>query len=132
MDHGDDKIMTTLQKTKTWLTQDKYKKHFETSIGFIKYIGTTFTMQQVAKARVVNTLLNLELTKEEISVLSTITKNDMVTTNTTSKKRSTDGQPKVPEEDINNQITFPAFDISTTKRRLWQFTSPCYNHHIRG
>ena len=39
----------------------------------------------------------------------------MVTTNTHSEKRSTDGQPKVPEEDINNQITFPAFDLSTTK-----------------
>ena len=64
MDHGDDKIMTTLQKTKTWLTQDKYKKHRETSICFIKYIGTTFTIQQVAKARVVNALLNFELTKE--------------------------------------------------------------------
>ena len=39
----------------------------------------------------------------------------MVTTNTASKKRSTNGQPKVPEEDINNHITFPAFDLSTTK-----------------
>ena len=40
--------------------------------------------------------MNLELTKEEISTFSTIPKDDMVTTNTTSKKRSTDGQPKVP------------------------------------
>ena len=54
-------------------------------------------------------MTNLELTKEEMSVLSTIPKDDMVTRNTSSKKRSTDGQPKLPEEDINNQITFPAF-----------------------
>ena len=54
-------------------------------------------------------MTNLELTKEEMSVLFTIPKDDMVTRNTTSKKRSTDGQPKLPEEDINNQITFPAF-----------------------
>ena len=59
--------------------------------------------------------MNLELNQEEISALSTISKNDMVTTNTASKKRSTNGQPKVPEEDINNYITFPAFDLSTTK-----------------
>ena len=39
----------------------------------------------------------------------------MVTTNITSKKRSNDGQSKVPEEDINNQITFPDFDLSTKK-----------------
>ena len=57
--------------------------------------------------------MNLELTKEEISSLSTIPNDDMVTRNVTSKKRSTDGQPKVPEEDINNQITFQAFDLST-------------------
>ena len=50
--------------------------------------------------------MNLELTKEEISTLSTIPKDDTVTSNTPSKKRSTDGQPKVPEEDINNQIIF--------------------------
>jgi len=42
----------------------------------------------------------------------------MVTKNTTSKKRSTDGQPKVLEEDIKNQITFPAFDLSTKKSAL--------------
>ena len=59
--------------------------------------------------------MNLELTKEEISALSAIPNDDMVITNTTSKKRSTDGQPKVPEEDINNQITFPSFDLSTKK-----------------
>ena len=55
----------------------------------------------------------LELTKEEIYPLSTIPNDDMVTIHTTSKKHSTDGQPKVPEEDINNQISFPAFDLST-------------------
>ena len=59
--------------------------------------------------------MNLEPTKEEISALSKIPNDDMVITNTTSKKRSTDGQPKVPEEDINNQIIFPAFDLSTKK-----------------
>ena len=83
MKHGDDNIMTTLQKNKTWLTQYKYSTYREASIGFIKYISTVFTLQQVAKARVVNDLRNLELTKEEISVLSTIPKDDMVTTNTT-------------------------------------------------
>ena len=57
--------------------------------------------------------MNLELTAEEISTLSIIPKNDMVTSNTTSKKRSTEGQPNVPEEDINNQIIFLAFDLST-------------------
>ena len=57
--------------------------------------------------------MNLELTKEEISALTTIPNDDMVTTNATSEKRSTDGQPKAPEEDINNQITFQAFDLST-------------------
>ena len=92
-----------------------FNTHREASIGFIKYISTAFTLQQVAKARVVQALMNLELTKEEISTLSTIPNDDMVTTNTTSKKRSTNGQPKVPEEDINNQITFPAFDLSTKK-----------------
>ena len=114
MKHGDDNIMSTLQK-KTWLTQDKYKTHREASIGFIKYISTVFAVKQVAKAHVVNVLVNFELTKEEISTLSKITKYDMVTTNTTSKKRSTDGQPKVPVEDINNQIAFPAFDLPTKK-----------------
>ena len=39
----------------------------------------------------------------------------MVTSNTTSKKRTTDGQLKVPEEDINSQIIFPAFDLSIKK-----------------
>ena len=102
----------------TWLTQDKYNTHREASIGFIKYISIAFTLQQVAKARVVQALINLELTKEEISTLSTIPNDDMVTTNTTSKKRSTDGQPKVPVEDINNQITFPVFDLSTKKAVL--------------
>ena len=47
--------------------------------------------------------------------MSTITNDDMVTTNTISRKRNTDGQPKVPEKYIFNQITFPAFDLSTTK-----------------
>ena len=89
--YGDDKIITTLQKNKTWLVQDKYSTYREASIGFIKYISTAFTLQQVAKARVVNALMNLKLTKEAISALSTITKDDMVTKNTTSKKRSTDG-----------------------------------------
>ena len=93
--------------------------HRETSICFIKYISTVFTLQQVAKARFVNALMNLELTKEEISALSTIPSDDMVTTNTISKKRSIDGQPKIPEEDINNYITFPAFDLST-KNSVWQ------------
>ena len=64
MKYGDDNIMTTLQKNKTWLTQDKYNTHREASIGFIKYISTAFTPQQVAKARVVNALMNLKLTKE--------------------------------------------------------------------
>ena len=105
--------MTTLQKNKTWIAQDKYNTHREASIGFIKYIRTVFTLQQVVKVRVVNALMNLELTKEEISTLSTIPKDDTVTSNTPSKKRSTDGQPKVPEEDINNQIIFPAFDLWT-------------------
>ena len=115
MKHGDENIMTTLQKNKTWIAQDKYNIHREASIGFTKYIRTAFTLQQVAKARVVNILMNLELTKEEISTLSTIPKDDTVTSNTTSKKRSTDGQPKVPEEDINNQIIFQAFDLWTKK-----------------
>ena len=107
--------MTTLQKNKTWIAQDKYNTHREASIGFIKYTRTAFTLQQVVKVRVVNALMNLELTKEEISTLSTIPKDDTVTSNTPSKKRSTDGQPKVPEEDINNQIIFPAFDLWTKK-----------------
>ena len=115
MIHGDDNITTTLQKNKTWLRQEKFNTHREASIDFIKYISTAFTLQQVAKARIVNALMNVELTKEEISALSKIPNNDMVTTNTTSKKHSTDGQPKVPEEDINNQITFPDFDLSTKK-----------------
>ena len=75
-------------------------------------------MKKVVKARVVNVLMNFELTKEEISTLSKIPKYDMVTTNATSKKRSTDDQPKVPVEDINNQITFPVFDLSTKKSVL--------------
>ena len=58
---------------------------------------------------------NLELTKEKISTLSSIPNDDIVTTHTTSTKRSTDGQPKIPEKDINNHITLPDFDISTTK-----------------
>ena len=33
----------------------------------------------------------------------------MVTLNTTSKKRSTDGQPKIPEEEVNNQIIIYSF-----------------------
>ena len=115
MKYGDDNIMTTLQKNMTWITQDKYNTHREASIGFIRYISIAFTLQQVAKARVVQALMNLELTKEEISTLSTIPNDDMVTTNTTSKKRSTDGQPKVPVEYINNQITFPVFNLSTKK-----------------
>ena len=64
MKYGDDNIMTTLQKYKTWLIQDKYNTHREASIGFIKYISTVFTLQQVAKVRVVNDLMNLKLTKE--------------------------------------------------------------------
>ena len=115
MKHGDEKIMTTLQKNRTWIAQDKYNTHRETSISFIKYISTVFTLQQAAKARVVNALINLELTKEEISTLTTILEDDTVTLKTTSKKYSTDGQPKVLEKDINNQIIFPAFDLSTKK-----------------
>ena len=98
-----------------WLTQDKCSTHREASIGYIKYISIAFTLQQVVKARVVNALINLGLTKEEIFALSTIPNDDMVTINTTFKKCSTDDQPKLPEEDINNRITFPAFDISTKK-----------------
>ena len=115
MKHDDENIMTTLQKNKTWIAQDKYNTHREANISFIKYISTAFTLQQVTKARVVNALMNLELPKEEISTLTTIPEDDTVSSNTTSKKHSTDGQPKVPEEDINNQIIFPVFDLSTTK-----------------
>ena len=91
MNHGNDNIITTLQKNKTWLSQDKLPTHHEASINFIKYIITAFTFQQVAKERVVNALLNLELNKEEIFVLSIIPQNDTITTNSSSKKRSTDG-----------------------------------------
>ena len=115
MKYGDDNIITTLQKNKTWIAQDKYNTHREASIEFIKYISTAFTLQQVTKARVVNALMNLELTIEEIFTLSIIPEDAMVTSNTVSKKRCTDGQPKVPEEDINNQIIFLAFDLSTKK-----------------
>ena len=45
MKYSDDNIMTTLQKNKTWLTQDKYNTHREARIDFIKYISTAFTLQ---------------------------------------------------------------------------------------
>ena len=80
MKHGDDNITTTLQKNKTWLRQEKINTHREANIDFIKYISTAFTLQQVAKARIVNALTNLELTKEEISTQSIIPNDDMVTT----------------------------------------------------
>ena len=83
------------------------------SIVFINYISTAFTLQQLVKEQVVNALMNLERNKEEISALSTISKDDIITTNISSKKRSTDGEPKVPEEDNNKHITFPAFNLST-------------------
>ena len=38
--------------------------------------------------------MNLELSEEEISTLTTIPEDDMVSSNTTSKKRNTDGQPR--------------------------------------
>ena len=59
--------------------------------------------------------MNLALNKEEIFALSTTPKDNMITINKSSKKRSTDGKPKVPEEDINKHITFAAFDLSTKK-----------------
>ena len=44
MKHGDDNIMTTLQKKKTWLVKNKYNTHREASIDFIKYIDNAFTL----------------------------------------------------------------------------------------
>ena len=115
MKHGNENIMTTLQKNKTWISHNKFFTHREASNGFIKYTSTAFTIQQVTKEQIVNFLMNLELNIEKITTLSTIPKDDMITTHASSKKRSTDDQPKVPEEDINKHVTFPAFDLSTKK-----------------
>ena len=92
MKHGDDDIMIIFQKNKTWLSQDDFSTHRESSIGFINYIITAFTLQQVAKERIVNTLMNLDLNKEEIFIQRRHDHNQYIL-----KEIITDGQPKVPE-----------------------------------
>ena len=92
MKHGDDDIMVIFHKNKTWLSQDDFSTHRESSIGFIKYIITAFTLQQVTKERIVNTLMNLDLSKEEIFIQRRHDHNQYIL-----KEIITDGQPKVPE-----------------------------------
>ena len=73
------------------------------------------------KERVVNALMNLELNKEEISTLSIIPKDGIIATNISSKKRSTDGQPKIPEE----------ISLSTYQQKSWIRKFTLLRHHNR-
>ena len=73
------------------------------------------------KERVVNALMNLELNKEEISTLSIIPKDGIIATNKSSKKRSTDGQPKIPEE----------ISLSTYQQKSWIRKFTLLRHHNR-
>ena len=50
MKHGDDNIMSTLQK-KTWLTQDKYKTHREASIVYQYCIRSKTSRQSTRRQR---------------------------------------------------------------------------------
>lgn len=94
------------------MTFNKFSTHSVASISFLKYISAGLTLHSTAKQRIINALMNANLTENGITTLQ-----ECASTNTTSNsnnKRNPDGNRKDPTEN-SNAIVFPAFDLSTKR-----------------
>ena len=86
--------MSTLQSLRTWVTFNKFVAHRVASIGFLKYISTSFTLHSTAKQRVINALMKVKLNDEDISALQEC--NSIISDNASNNKRLPDGNRKEP------------------------------------
>ena len=106
-------IMSRLQSLRTWVTFNKFDTHRVASIGFLKYVSTGLTLHSIAKQRVINALMKVNLNEAGILALQEYI--HIITYSTTNKTRNPDGNRKDPNTQ-DNAIVFPAFDLNGTAK----------------
>ena len=86
-----------------WLKWNKFSTHREASIGFIKYVNTSITLQASIRSRIELTLCGMSLTEEDIKALVPLT----------------EGKKRKAPTDIHSEefepIQLPTLDLSTKK-----------------
>ena len=85
---GERTIMNALIKHNIFINYDKYKTYKEDSIGWFKYISPTVSLQKSTSLRLEEVLMDVYMTEEETKALTNIDENDS-----------------------NNAVTIPVFDI---------------------
>ena len=70
-DNGNETILPLLRKNNMWLKGKKFLTHKEGSIGFIKYVSPTITLQTAIRSRIELVICSMQLMEEDTTRLIT-------------------------------------------------------------
>ena len=96
-------ILPFLRHNNMWLNWNKLSTHREASIGFIKYVNTSITLQTLISSRIELALRSIPLTEEDTKMLVPLTEG---------KKRKA---PTDLHSDDFEPFQLPVFDLSTKR-----------------
>ena len=67
--NGSKTILLFFRHNNMWLKWNKFSTHREASIGFIKYVNTSITLQVSIRSRIELALCSIPLTDEDTKIL---------------------------------------------------------------
>ena len=101
--NGAKTVLPVLRHNNMWLKWNKLSTHREASIGFIKYVNTSITLQVSIRSRIELALCGMSLTEEDMKIIAPLT----------------EGKKRKAPTDIHSEefepIQLSAFDLSTKK-----------------